>query len=85
MSTLVPIAIESGSPLSSLLTPRVVEEKNNEKGSSIDVDWADENDQLNPANWRASKKWRNLLIIAAMAFITYVNRTSPKMHVAVDD
>lgn len=45
-----------------------------EKSSSNVVNWDGDDDPLNPMNWKASKKWTNLGIIAMMAFITYVPR-----------
>ena len=50
------------------------EKNGDEKPSSTEVSWDGEDDQLNPMNWKASKKWLNLLIISVMAFITYVRR-----------
>ena len=41
-----------------------------EKTKADEVGWDSEDDPLNPMNWKASKKWLNLLIIALMAFIT---------------
>lgn len=43
-----------------------------EKPSSSEVNWDGDDDPLNPMNWKASKRWLNLVIIAMMAFITYV-------------
>ena len=42
-----------------------------EKSSPFKVNWDGENDELNPVNWKGSRKWLNLLIISLMAFITY--------------
>lgn len=42
-----------------------------EKPVSAGITWDNEDDPYNPMNWKKSKKWRNLLIISAMAFITY--------------
>ena len=41
-----------------------------EKPKADEVSWDSDDDSLNPMNWKASKKWTNLLIIAMMAFIT---------------
>lgn len=37
------------------------------------VDW-EENDPLKPTNWTTRKKWKNLWIVSAITFITYVLR-----------
>ena len=41
-----------------------------EKPKADEVSWDSDDDPLNPMNWKASKRWLNLLIIAMMAFIT---------------
>ena len=41
-----------------------------EKPKADEVSWDGDDDPLNPMNWKASKRWLNLLIIAMMAFIT---------------
>ena len=41
-----------------------------EKPRADEVSWDSDDDPLNAMNWKASKKWLNLLIIAMMAFIT---------------
>ena len=45
-----------------------------EKPSSDEVNWDGDDDPLNPTNWKASKRWLNLLVIAMVAFITYDHR-----------
>lgn len=42
-----------------------------EKGVSlIEVTWDGENDTENPMNWKASKKWRNVVVISIMSLST---------------
>ena len=44
----------------------------NEKNTSPNVvNWDGDNDQLNPQNWKHSKKWLNVLVIALMTISTY--------------
>ena len=50
-----------------------------EKPSSDTVNWDGDDDPLNPMNWKASKRWLNLLVIAMMAFITYDHRCEAVM------
>lgn len=45
-----------------------------EKPSPNGVNWDSDDDPLNPMHWKTSKKWLNLVVIAMMAFITYVAR-----------
>ncbi|KAK0513308.1 hypothetical protein JMJ35_004294 [Cladonia borealis] len=46
-----------------------------EKPSSDEVNWDDDDDPLNPMNWKASTRWLNLLVISMMAFITPLGST----------
>lgn len=34
------------------------------------VSWESDNDQLNPMNWSASKRWANTVVISVMTFST---------------
>ena len=47
-----------------------LEVNTDEKPSAVKVDWDSKDDQLNAMNWTASEKWRNVLIISVMAFVT---------------
>ena len=51
-----------------------------EKPSSNEVNWDGDDDPLNPMNWKASKRWLNLLVISMMAFITYGHRCVAAME-----
>ncbi|KAI9744631.1 MAG: hypothetical protein M1818_002160 [Claussenomyces sp. TS43310] len=42
------------------------------KSVSHVIDWDETSDELNPMTWKASKKWRNSLIISLMTFSTFV-------------
>lgn len=44
-----------------------------------EVNWDGDDDPLNPMNWKASKRWLNLLVIAMMALITYGYRYEAAM------
>ena len=35
-----------------------------------EINWAGENDQLNPRNWATGKKWLNLSVISTMTLST---------------
>jgi hypothetical protein len=42
-----------------------------EKGiTTSDVNWDGDDDQLNPMNWAATRKWGNLSIISVMSLST---------------
>ncbi len=51
-----------------------------EKPNLNEVNWDGDDDPLNPMNWKASKRWLNLLVIAMMAFITYGHRCEAAME-----
>ena len=36
-----------------------------------EINWAGDNDQLNPRNWPVGKKWLNLSVISIMTLSTY--------------
>jgi len=44
---------------------------NEEIKNPNEINWASENDQLNPMNWPTAKKWLNLGVISAMTLSTY--------------
>ena len=47
-----------------------------EKSTSSRVNWDGDNDELNPQNWTAAKKWQNMVVIGMMTYITYVEYLS---------
>lgn len=51
---------------------------NEKKSSSNVVNWDGDCDPLNPQNWKPSKKWLNLLVIALIAVSTCLH--SPHLH-----
>lgn len=47
------------------------------------VDWDGVDDPANPRNWPERKKWRNILVIASITFLTYgLSFPLPTRHLA---
>jgi hypothetical protein len=44
------------------------------------IDWKGPDDPELPINWPRAKKWRNVLLVATLTFLTSVSLSSPALH-----